>query len=255
MSRFVIHKTRRNNLDLHWRRDASDSDFRPLLPNDLPPLVHIPVDGLDGNPVPAVWVFDLSDDTTVIEAGPESVYNFRAPYDLKPINFFASLTNASTSGQVLVDVHRNGVSIFTTPITIDPGVESSWHSLTPSVIADDHTEWTASDKIEVFVLQAGTDATGLKLYINQTAYSAADPVPGPGGTSDHGELIGLGDDDHPQYLTTGRASAWLAGQNITAARVQISDPGDLFISTDLESVLQEIGQAMATANIYFPMGW
>lgn len=34
-----------------------------------------------------------------------------------------------------------------------------------------------------------------------------DQTGGSGGTSDHGELTGLSDDDHPQYLTTGRGDA------------------------------------------------
>lgn len=33
-----------------------------------------------------------------------------------------------------------------------------------------------------------------------------------GGSGNHGGLTGLGDDDHPQYLTSARANAWLSGK-------------------------------------------
>lgn len=37
---------------------------------------------------------------------------------------------------------------------------------------------------------------------------------GGGGVTDHGGLTGLGDDDHPQYLTEARADTWLAGKSV-----------------------------------------
>jgi hypothetical protein len=35
---------------------------------------------------------------------------------------------------------------------------------------------------------------------------------GPGGVTDHGQLTGLSDDDHPQYQTAARADIWFAGK-------------------------------------------
>jgi hypothetical protein len=41
-------------------------------------------------------------------------------------------------------------------------------------------------------------------------------VTGGVGVTDHGALTGLADDDHTQYLTTGRADSWLLGKGIGA---------------------------------------
>jgi len=52
-------------------------------------------------------------------------------------------------------------------------------------------------------------ATGKVLFANNTWAS-----PG-GGVTDHGALIGLGDDDHTQYHTAGRADTWLGTKSTT----------------------------------------
>lgn len=54
---------------------------------------------------------------------------------------------------------------------------------------------------------AAAEAAGLAEAAIEDLLDGAGGTPGGGGTgtSDHGELAGLGDDDHPQYLTSGRA--------------------------------------------------
>jgi hypothetical protein len=46
---------------------------------------------------------------------------------------------------------------------------------------------------------------------------------GPSGTSDHGELLGLGDDDHPQYLNNTRGDARYAPVSHTHVAADISN--------------------------------
>lgn len=46
-----------------------------------------------------------------------------------------------------------------------------------------------------------------------TAERAGDILEGLGFTNDHGSLIGLGDDDHPQYHNDARALSWLGGRS------------------------------------------
>lgn len=57
---------------------------------------------------------------------------------------------------------------------------------------------------------AASLAAGVVRFVNNTAPDESGNVTisggGPGGTSDHGALAGLGDDDHPQYLTESRSS-------------------------------------------------
>ena len=57
--------------------------------------------------------------------------------------------------------------------------------------------------------QTGTEiVTSINTELGGTTWQGG----GSGGTSDHGSLSGLGDDDHPQYHTDARADAWLAAR-------------------------------------------
>src|SRR5690606_696123 len=70
------------------------------------------------------------------------------------------------------------------------------------------------------------------------AWSALPTGGGAGGVTDHGMLAGLGDDDHPQYLTNGRGDArylplapLAVGINATADttnRLAVAGPASLF---------------------------
>jgi hypothetical protein len=52
-------------------------------------------------------------------------------------------------------------------------------------------------------------------------------VSGGGGTTDHGELDGLSDDDHTQYHNDARATTWLSGKSIeTLSDVNTMSPSD-----------------------------
>jgi hypothetical protein len=63
--------------------------------------------------------------------------------------------------------------------------------------------------IQLRGFKRGGTAGQVPVKTNSTDFnwSWQDPASGPGGTSDHGALTGLGDDDHPQYLNNTRADA------------------------------------------------
>ncbi|MEH0194583.1 hypothetical protein V7S57_02490 [Caulobacter sp. CCNWLY153] len=74
----------------------------------------------------------------------------------------ASLSAASTAGQVVIDIRKNGVSILSTKITILPGFRSSLQGgATQPVIID--TAIAVDDELTVDVLTEGTAAKGLKV--------------------------------------------------------------------------------------------
>lgn len=71
----------------------------------------------------------------------------------------ASLTQASSSGVVTVDINKNGVSILSTKLTIDQGELTSITAATPPVIIS--TEFNPGDLVTMDIDGGGTGARGL----------------------------------------------------------------------------------------------
>jgi len=107
----------------------------------------------------------MSDETTAISSGAAKT-TLRFPYGFEMIETpIASVTSASTSGLVTVDINDDGTSIFSTnKITIDANEKTS----TTAATAADFTSPTriASGSIMTFDIDtAGTNAKGLKVYM------------------------------------------------------------------------------------------
>lgn len=103
-----------------------------------------------------------SDESTALTAGTAKV-TFRMPYTLKLTAARASLSTASSSGLVTVDINEGGASIFSTPLTIDASEKTSTTAATPAVLGD----LTLADDSEmtVDIDGAGTGAKGLKITL------------------------------------------------------------------------------------------
>lgn len=105
----------------------------------------------------------VGDEETAIETGTAKV-TFRMPYALTLTGVRASLTTASTSGGVTVDVNENGTSIFgANKLSIDQGEKTS----TTAATAADLTDTALADDAEITIDidAAGTDAAGLKVTL------------------------------------------------------------------------------------------
>jgi hypothetical protein len=103
-----------------------------------------------------------SDEITAITTGTAKT-TFRMPHAFTLSKIKASLTVASTSGLVTLDVNKNGVSLFSTLLTIDVNEKTSVTAATAAVLttialADD-------DEITVDFDAAGTGAKGVKIYL------------------------------------------------------------------------------------------
>lgn len=81
-------------------------------------------------------IASCSDELTPIPVGGPKT-TFRAPYALDMTNGFvrASLTTAPDGAAMIIDITMNGVSMFSTPITIDAGSRTSVGSTPQSVIS------------------------------------------------------------------------------------------------------------------------
>lgn len=82
-------------------------------------------------------IASCSDENTPIPTGGPKT-TFRCPYPLDMTNGFvrASLTNAPTgTADMIIDITMNGVSMFSTPIHIEPGSRTSVGAAIQSVIS------------------------------------------------------------------------------------------------------------------------
>src|SRR3546814_10471770 len=83
---------------------------------------------------------------------------FRLPHAVTLTAVRASLTTASSSGAVTVDINEAGSTILSTKLTIDQGEKTSTTAATPAVISDASLGDDA--EITIDVDGAGTDAAG-----------------------------------------------------------------------------------------------
>ena len=106
----------------------------------------------------------MSDEITAIVSGDGKVTIY-APYALTLEDVIAGLTAQSTAGLVTVDIERNGITIFSTLLTIDANEDTSDTGSIPYVFDSGETTWAKGDKIVFNIDTDGTDAKGLKITL------------------------------------------------------------------------------------------
>lgn len=132
---------------------------------------------LGATTAPANYTLKLSDDTTPLEVSATPIDTFYVPFDLQVSALSASLTTASTTGDVELTLYRNGVEMLTSRITIEESEGTSLTAATqPEAIAG-QLDWLAGDKIEIYLTAAGVAATGLKLSIGYASTVVIDGTP------------------------------------------------------------------------------
>src|SRR3546814_15699413 len=89
---------------------------------------------------------------------------FRLPHAVTLTAVRASLTTASSSGAVTVDINEAGSTILSTKLTIDQGEKTSTTAATPAVISHPSPGHDAAHTIAV--AGAGDPAHGQKCAVN-----------------------------------------------------------------------------------------
>lgn len=108
-------------------------------------------------------IIAVSDETTYLTTGTAKV-TFRAPFAMTlPQIPRASLTTASTSGVVTVDINESGTSILSTKLSIDASEKTSTTAATAAVLSD--TSIADDAEITIDIDAAGTSAAGLKIVL------------------------------------------------------------------------------------------
>ena len=104
----------------------------------------------------------VSDETTNLTTGTAKI-TFRMPWALTLTGVRSSLSTASSSGLVTVDIKESGVTILSTALSIDATEKTSTTAATPAVISD--TSLANDAEITVDIAAAGTGAKGLKITL------------------------------------------------------------------------------------------
>lgn len=105
-----------------------------------------------------------SDETTDLSVG-TALATFRMPYGMNVTEVRASVTTAPTGSTLQVDINEGGVSILSTPITIDSGEKTSTTAATPPVISDSSLADDAEITIDIDQVGATIAGTGLKITL------------------------------------------------------------------------------------------
>lgn len=117
-------------------------------------------------------VVAISDETSSITTGTAKV-TFHMPYAFNITKVKAGLTASSTSGAPAFDLNDDGVSVFSTTVTVDALEFFSDTAATPPVLTSTPVSVAAGSKMTIDIDTAGTGAKGAKLYI--IGYATAAP--------------------------------------------------------------------------------
>lgn len=107
-------------------------------------------------------IIAVGDETTTITTG-TAKRTFRMPYAFTLTDVRSSLTTASSSGLVTVDINEGGVTILSTKLSIDANERTSTTAATAAVISD--TSLADDAEITIDIDAAGTSAAGLKVTL------------------------------------------------------------------------------------------
>lgn len=106
----------------------------------------------------------ISDEVTNLTTGTAKL-TFRMPFGFVLTGIRASVNTAPVGAAIQVDVNEGGVSIFSTPLTIDDGEKTSVTAATPAVISDATLADDAEITVDIDTVGSTTAGKGLKLVM------------------------------------------------------------------------------------------
>lgn len=107
-------------------------------------------------------LYELGDETTILTTGTKKT--IRLPVNFTLIKAKASLTTASSAGNVIIDIKLNGSSIFgTNKLSIDAGENTTATAAT--AVSYSNNSLTDDGELTFVVTSSGANATGLKIWL------------------------------------------------------------------------------------------
>jgi hypothetical protein len=112
----------------------------------------------------------LSDETSDLSTG-QSIYSYLPKVNGNWTSFRIYVDTAPTGSTIIVDIKKNGTTIFSTKLTIDAGETSSTTAAAAAVIST--AAFTTTDEITVHIDQVGSTIAGtalkLDMYFTRTS--------------------------------------------------------------------------------------
>lgn len=124
----------------------------------------MPISLLSSTSIQQPEIIALGDESSTLTVGKK--VTFRSPGTKIISKIRASLTTASTLGKPTFDVKVNGVSVFSTLLTIDINELTSVTASVSSVLST--TEVSDDAEVQVWITSNGNGATGAKVTIYWT---------------------------------------------------------------------------------------
>lgn len=113
----------------------------------------------------------LGDEETDITTGVAKV-TFRAPFPMSDVTFRASVTEAPTGANLIIDINKDegagAASMLSTPLSIDDGEKTSTTATTEAVVSDSDLPDDCELTIDIDQVGSTTAGKGPKLYITGT---------------------------------------------------------------------------------------
>lgn len=189
----------------------------------------------------------VMDEVTPIQAGDS--LTFRMPYGMTLEGIRIGLTTAQTSGNTFtVTVKKDGISILSTPLTIDNGERSSVTATVPAVLDTPFLQDDSEILVEVTQIGSG-EATGLKLTLigfPHTALLQLDALTLVDGNRGDITVAGLGTS---WTINTGAVTTTLLGGDITTAGKSLLTAADV---AAIRTVLGLQSAALELATAFAP---
>lgn len=107
-----------------------------------------------------------SDETTALTTGLKSTDRARGAFTITGVR--ASVTTAPTGSTIIVDIKKNGTTIFSTKLTIDAGEKTSVTAATAAVLST--TTVADDDEITIHIDQVGSTIAGAGLKVVLIVY-------------------------------------------------------------------------------------
>lgn len=109
-------------------------------------------------------VVAASDETSNLTTGTGRV-TFRVPRGFTLTGVRTSVNTAPVGNTIIVDVNKNGVSVFTTRVSIDAGEKTSVTAATPAVLDAAQVSIADDDEITIDIDQVGSSTAGRGLKV------------------------------------------------------------------------------------------
>ena len=115
------------------------------------------------------YMFAASDETSDLGAdATTSVYTDYIAVPITPTSVMTNVNTAPTGAKIIVDIKKNGTSIFSTLISIDTTENTSLTASVPYVLNGTEA-FVQGDKIECFITQVGSAIAGAGLKVKLIA--------------------------------------------------------------------------------------